>query len=77
VRFIRSITEKLTKGRWKTIKMSKETRGIFEILIAEVQGCNDMQEVRTLLDSWIKVNDFHPEKVERLSNEEFRVKFKL
>lgn len=75
MKFIRVIMERLLGRSWKTLEMSKETKGVLTILIAEVQDCKDMEEVRSLLDCWIKANDLHPEQVESLSKEDFRAKY--
>lgn len=75
MKFIKSIMEKLIGGNWKLAKMSKETKGILTILIAEVQDCENMEEVKSLSDCWVKANDLHPEKVEQVSREEFEAKY--
>ena len=43
--------------------MDKVTKATLTLLIAEIQDCQDMAEVNRVLDSWIKANDIHPEKV--------------
>lgn len=47
----------------KQVEMSNETRAILTILIAEVQECSSKKTIKTLLDSWVKANDLHPEDV--------------
>ena len=65
----------LAYERWPTFKIKGTNKAFFEILIHEIQGCKNMEEVNVLLDSWIKANDLHPEKVETLTEEEFRQRF--
>jgi len=43
--------------------MNKVTKATLTLLIAEIQACQDMAEVNLAIDSWIKANDLHPEKV--------------
>ena len=43
--------------------MDKVTKATLTLLIAEIQACQDMAEVKRVLDSWIKANGIHPEKV--------------
>lgn len=40
------------------------SRAKLTILVAETQGCKNMEEVNKLLNSWIAANDLEPEKVE-------------
>ena len=44
-------------------KMDKVTKATLTLLIAEILACQDMAEVKRVLDSWIKANDLHPEEV--------------
>ena len=44
-------------------KVDKVTKATLSLLIAEIQACQDMAEVNRVLDSWIKANGIHPEKV--------------
>lgn len=46
MRFIKSITEKLTWGRWRTLKLNKQAKGVLALLIAEIQDCKNMTEVK-------------------------------
>ena len=48
---------------WREGKMDKVTKATLTLLIAEIQDCQDMAEVNRVLDSWIKANGIHPEKV--------------
>lgn len=50
--------------------MRKETKAFLEILIYEIQSCGNSNEINTLLDSWIKANNLHPERVITISKEE-------
>jgi len=34
------------------------------LLVAEIQGCENMDEVKRLVSSWVKANNLEPEKVE-------------
>ena len=43
--------------------MNKVTKATLTLLIAEILACQDMAEVKRVLDSWIKANGIHPEKV--------------
>ncbi len=43
--------------------MKQETKAILALLIHEVQNCENMDEIHTLLDSWVKANDLHLEQV--------------
>lgn len=72
---IKAMMERLSGKSLKTLEMSKETKGILTILIAEIQNCKDMEEIKSLLDCWIKANDLHPEAVERLSTDELIAKY--
>ena len=47
--------------------MDKVTKATLTLLIAEIQVCQDMAEVKRVLDSWIKANGLHPERVEHFS----------
>ena len=60
------------KVTMKTFKIKGKNKAFFEILIKEIQDCKDMAEVNSLLDCWIKANDFHPENVQTSSEEELR-----
>ena len=54
--------------------MNKVTKATLTLLIAEIQACQDMVEVNRVLDSWIKANGIHPEKVGTFDVESGRVK---
>lgn len=43
--------------------MNKETKVTLTILIAELQECRNMEDVKTLLDCWVEANNLHPENV--------------
>lgn len=43
--------------------MQLETKAALTVLIKEVQCCKNLDEINTLLNSWIKANDLHPEDV--------------
>lgn len=58
----------------KTFKIKGNNKAVFELLINEIQGCGDITEVNSLLNSWVRANDLHPENVETLSEEGFKVK---
>jgi len=53
----------------RTVKMTGAFRATITILIHEIQGCKDMDEVNRLLDCWIKANDLHPEEVQTIKGD--------
>lgn len=57
-------------NKFKYIKMTRREKALLEIVFAEIQGCQDTVEVNVVIDSWVKANDLHPEKVKILSREE-------
>jgi len=54
--------------------MDKVTKAALTLLIAEIQDCLDMAEINRVLDSWVKANDLHPERVGTLDAQSGRVK---
>ncbi|MBA7709036.1 hypothetical protein ES703_117943 [subsurface metagenome] len=44
--------------------LSSETKAVLNIIIREIQDCQTMEKVKSILDSWIKANDLHPEEVQ-------------
>lgn len=44
--------------------MKIETKACLTILIREIQDCKDIEEIKKMLDIWIKANDLHPEQVQ-------------
>jgi hypothetical protein len=51
-------------------ELSEETRATLAILIAEIYDLNPNEEIRRLLETWVRAHDLHPEKVRRLTAEE-------
>jgi len=51
-------------ARWKIAKLTRECKAALTLLIQEVQDCKTQEKKDTLLESWIKANDLHPERVE-------------
>jgi hypothetical protein len=51
-------------------ELSEETKATLTILVAEICDLNPNEEIRRLLESWVKAHDLHPEKVQRLTTEE-------
>jgi len=58
-----------------SIKMSKESKAFLEILIREIRDTIEenegnpskaVEEINKLLDSWVRANDLHPERVEKV-----------
>lgn len=58
--------EILHKKETRAVELEGKTKATLELLIHEIQQCKDMGEVRSLVDSWIKPNDLHPEKVQTM-----------
>lgn len=56
----------------KDIKMTKREKALMALLIAEINGSNDMAEVRRTTAGWVSANDLHPEMVVSASDEELR-----
>ena len=54
--------------------MDKVTKATLTLLIAEIQACQDMAGVKRVLDSWIKANGIHPERVGTFDVKSCRVK---
>jgi len=61
----------LRRGRLKQRGLSEEAKAALSMLIAEIYDLNPSEEIRRVLDSWVKANDLHPEKVGRLTALEF------
>jgi len=57
-------------SKLKNIKMTKREKALLAIVIAEVQGCRDMEGVKAITDSWVTANDLHPEDVKTLNQDE-------
>ncbi len=48
--------------------LSRKEKALLELLIAEIKDAlPDVKRVEELLDSWVKANDLHPERVERIA----------
>jgi rubrerythrin len=47
-------------------RLSEETTAALEILIAEIYDLNPNKKIRRLLESWVKANGLHPEKVQTI-----------
>lgn len=45
------------------------------LLVAEIQGCKDMDETGRILKSWINANDLEPEKVKTFNSVEEVLKY--
>jgi hypothetical protein len=54
----------------QTGELSEETKATLTILIAEIYDLNPNEEIKRLLETWVKAHDLHPEKVQRLTAEE-------
>ncbi len=52
----------------KQEEISNETKGILAILIAEIRECENIQDIKLLLDCWVLANDLHPEDVKTVAN---------
>lgn len=59
-------------SRFKNIKMTKREKVLLTLVIAEVQACANIEEVKVTVASWVTANDLHPEKVETLNQDEFK-----
>lgn len=57
-------------GKFKDIKMTRREKALLTIIIAEIQDCQNMEDVKAIVDSWITANDLHTETVVTLSKEE-------
>jgi hypothetical protein len=55
------------KEVFNEIKLTRIEKAMFEIFIHEIRDLNPNKEIRGLLDTWVKENDLHPEKVETVS----------
>ena len=53
----------------RTFRIEGGCKAFFEILIREVQDCQNIEEVKKILDSWITANNLHPEDVESIQEE--------
>lgn len=49
--------------------ISKETKGVLELLIHELQEAVDLTIIEEILQSWIEANNLHPENVQTLIKE--------
>lgn len=59
----------------QNLKMTKREKALLTILIAEIHGCQDMEGVKAITESWVKANDLHPEEVETLTEEQMQARF--
>lgn len=59
-------------SKFKDIKMTRREKALLTIIIAEIQGCQDMEGVKAITNSWVTANDLHPEEVKTLSEEEMK-----
>jgi len=59
------------RSKSKLFKIKGANKAFLEILIAEVESCKDIAEVKAILETWKKANDLHPEKVQSMSEEQF------
>ena len=58
--------------KFKDLKMTPREKGLLTIIIAEIQGCQDMEGIKAITNSWVTANDLHPEEVISLSEEEMK-----
>ncbi len=68
-----TLSIKRKEKKTKTTGINRDTKAILELLICEIQQCKDMSEVNSLLDSWIKPNNLHPEKVQTIAKKGVRL----
>ncbi len=59
-------------SKFKDIKMTPREKALLTILIAEIEGCQNMQGIAAITSSWVTANDLHPEKVSSLSEGELK-----
>lgn len=54
-------------SKFKDIKMTLREKALLAIIIAEIEGCQDMQGAIAITNSWVTANGLHPERVTSLS----------
>ena len=52
--------------KFKVIKMTPREKALLAIIIAEIEGCQDLHSVAAITNSWVTANDLHPENVNTL-----------
>jgi hypothetical protein len=52
--------------RQRVREISSETKAALEILISEIQEANPPDDIKALLDIWIRGSDLHPERVGKI-----------
>ena len=50
-------------SKFKLINMTPREKALLTLIIAEIQGCQDMEAIKGITNSWVTANDLHPEEV--------------